>query len=283
MSPVNLASPLVSADIVTDPGGRVQSLVDQVSGRELLYQRTPAPGPWTDYITGLPGGWDDMFPNDEAWEGHPEHGRVWSATGEIVQSGPDSLRLRTALPSPPVQIERSYSLLAAPRRGLRLEERLRAQQDTGPFLWSSHPMLKVAGGWRLSVDTPALEVDRELPGRFEPGAQLTGDELQRALTSPAPGEGWAEVLYARVEGPRRAEVTSPDGHSRTLLTWSEDFFRNLWVVTVTGVLEIDLCLVLEPCTTRPYRLPEAIAAGEARSLRGGEERTWWVELESLDR
>jgi hypothetical protein len=67
------------------------------------------------------------------------------------------------------------------------------------------------------------------------------------------------------------------------LSWSEGFFGNLWVVTITGVLEIDLCLVLEPCTTRPYRLPEAIAAGEACSLRGGEERTWWVELESLDR
>jgi len=45
---------------------------------------------------------------------------------------------------------------------------------------------------------------------------------------------------------------------------------------------VGACLLFEPCTSRPYRLEEAVELGEAVSLREGEERAWWTEVESLD-
>lgn len=46
-------------------------------------------------------------------------------------------------------------------------------------------------------------------------------------------------------------------------------------------LGIDLGLLLELCASRPFRLDEAIENGSATVLESGEERSWWVELESL--
>jgi hypothetical protein len=97
---------------------------------------------------------------------------------------------------------------------------------------------------------------------------------------PRAGEGWAEVLYAAGGSP--AHVGSADGTRRTRIAWDDGFLPELWLVTVTGLLGLDLCFLFEPCTTRPYRLDEAIASGRAPSLACGESREFWCELESLD-
>jgi hypothetical protein len=275
-----LSNPGIRVDVVPAEGGRVQSVVDGVSGRELLYQRTPPPGERIDFMSGCPGGWDEMFPNDTPWRGHPDHGRVWSARCAVVETTPDRLRVHTGLATPAVEIEREYNLLPPPRRGVRLVIVLEARRDTGPFLWASHPMLHVGPGWTIAVGANHLDVDPEMPGRFDPGARISGQERERALRMPFPGEGWAEVLYATAVD--SAEIRSPDGRSRTRLRWDDGYLRHLWIVTLTGELDVDLCLLFEPCTTRPYRLDDAILAREAASLRAGERREWWVELESLD-
>jgi hypothetical protein len=89
------------------------------------------------------------------------------------------------------------------------------------------------------------------------------------------------VLYATGTG--TAEVSSPDGASTTRIAWDGAALPELWLVTVTGQLGLDLCFLFEPCTSRPYRLDEAIASGRAAQLGRGEKLEFWSELESLDR
>lgn len=101
------------------------------------------------------------------------------------------------------------------------------------------------------------------------------------LVVPEADQGWQEVLYAPATG--TASVLSPDGRTGTRIAWDRVFFRHLWVVTLSGFESVDLALVLEPCTTRPYRLDEAIPSGTAVSLGPGDERTFWSEVESVDR
>ena len=98
---------------------------------------------------------------------------------------------------------------------------------------------------------------------------------------PAGSQGWQEVLYADAagEGPRSAAAM---GSATTRVCWDTEFFGNLWIVTLSGFESIDLALVLEPCTTRPYRLDEAIAGGYAKTFAPGAQRAFWSEVESLD-
>jgi hypothetical protein len=275
MSSVVLSDDRTRVEIVPAEGARVQHVTDLVSSRELLYQRTPPPGLRSDFVTGCPGGWDEMFPNDTPWAGHPDHGRIWSLAFEVVKADAGRALMRARLTEPAVSLQRRFALLAPPRRGLRVEIHLEALADTGPFLWTSHPMLAVAPGWTIDVGGAALEGDNEAPGRYAE----TG-HVEVTLAVPPAGEGWSEVLYAT--GPTRAAVISPDGRHGTRMTWDAAFLRHLWVVTVTGQFDLDLCLLFEPSTSRPYRVDDAVAEGEAAALAGGETRRWWTELESLD-
>lgn len=280
MTTVTLSGAGVRVEIVPGEGGRVQHLVDLGSGRELLYQRSPPPGRRADFLSGCPGGWDDLFPNDTPWDDHPDHGRLWSAPFAVLTHASREAVLPTRLAYPAVDVRRRYALLSPPRRGLRLETTLRAVQDTGPFLWASHPMLAVREGWRIDLPSATIEPDAAMRGRFASIAPLEGAERARALALPPAGQGWSEVLY--VSGVTEASVGSVDGTYGTRVAWDSSVLRHLWLVTVTGEMDLDLGFLFEPSTSRPYRLEDAIAGGEALSLAVGAERVWWAEVESRD-
>jgi galactose mutarotase-like enzyme len=278
---VHLQNEGADAEIVPAEGARVQHLRDRRSGRELLLQRTPEPGPRVDFLAACTGGWDELFPTDSEWGEHPDHGRVWTAAFDVVKADDSSVTLRTTLGSPPAEIERRLTLLESPRRGLRAETTLRAHGATGPFLWAAHPMLAVEEGWRIELPAGGrdFEADRELPGRPAPGP-LDEAQIAETATIPARRDEVCEVIY--VDGVASAAVRSPDGARQTGARWDGDFLRHLWLVTITGRFGLDDCLLIEPCTSRPYRLEEAIEQGTAASFGPGEEARWWFELESLD-
>jgi hypothetical protein len=276
---VVLESPLAHAEIRPELGARVQHLVDRTSGRELLYQREASGAPEAGFLQSSTGGWDEMFPNDEPWNGHPDHGRVWSTPFQVLEQGEESCYLAAEIEEPAVHVERRYRLLRPPRRGLRSELAVTARRHTGPFLWAAHPMLAVARGWRVEgLDEVPLEVDDILSGRLDTGV-LPAAARSLALTMPGAGVGLIEVLYAFGVG--SVEVAAPDGRARTRVEWDEGFLPWLWVCTVSGEVGIDLCVVLEPCTSAPYRVPDAIRAGTTAELWAGARAEWWVEIEGL--
>jgi hypothetical protein len=182
--------------------------------------------------------------------------------------------LAARIDSPPVDVVKRCTLLEPPRRGLRVEARVSARQDTGPVLWASHPMLAVEPGWLTTAEVMSSEADAVLPGRFADAA------VSWPIPVPEPGLGWSEVVYA--SGVSAARIGSPDGRQVTEIAWDSSFFSQLWVTTVTGEAGIDLCVVPEPATTKPYRMSQAVPLGQARSLASGERADFWVELASAD-
>ncbi|MDX6631468.1 MAG: hypothetical protein QOH00_3714 [Gaiellales bacterium] len=274
-----LENALVRAEIAPEQGARVCSLQDRRSGRELLYRRADERWDPDAYLPTLAGGWDQMFPNDDVWLDWPVHGALWSAAFPARETSPVQAVLCCSLQTPQVDVEHCYELLAEPRAGVRLTTTVHARTAVGPFLWATHPMLAVAPGWRIEVGDATLEADRLDPGRARPG-HVSAAGREAVLCLPRGNQGWQEVIYAQAAG--EASVASPDARNRTRVHWDESFFRHLWIVTLSGFESVDLALVLEPCTTKPYRLDEAIAAARAESLEAGERRTFWSEVESLD-
>ena len=281
-SQIDLNSPLCSAVVIPSEGGRIQHLGDRASGRELLLQRVAAAGPRTDFLESCAGGWDELFPNNSAWESYPDHGHVWTQPFRVESASPTSLQMTTTIPSPDVRIDRRISLLEAPRRGVRSEVTLSASSATGPFLWAAHPMLGVSEGWSIELPGHAtnFEVDTDLPGRFGSGRRIDRSEWEAVRRIPSISSSVAEVVY--VDGVSEATVRSVDGRSATRVSWDASFYRHLWLVVITGAYGLDDCLLIEPCTTRPYRLEDAIDAGTTRSFEADQEVSWWVEVESLD-
>jgi hypothetical protein len=281
MSSIQLTSAAVGAEIVPGEGARVQHIVDRRTGRELLLQRTPAPGPRDDYLASCAGGWDELFPTDSPWGGFPDHGLVWTAPFQIRETTDQAVTLTASLDRPAVEIVRRFSLLPPPRRGVRAETVLSAEGSTGPFLWAAHPMLAVAEGWTIELPPTStnLAADAVLPGRHEPGSLLTRAVWEAASGIPSRTAELCEVVY--VEGVTEATAWAPGRQVGTRVVWDGSFLTHLWLVTITGRFGLDDCLLIEPCTSRPYRLEEAIEAGTASSLDAGEQVEWWVEVESV--
>jgi hypothetical protein len=279
---VDLVNGLVGATIVPERGGRIQQVEDRRTGRRLLDERTPAEPGSTDYLDAMTGGWDLLFPNDEPWRGHPDHGRVWQAPFDVQRSTSTSCELEARLGRPDAIVSRRSSLLAAPRRGVREEIEIVARTDTGPFLVAPHPILACGEGWTIELADGARDVsaDSSFPGRFDPDQALDAGGWAIASRVPAAAPPLVEVLY--VDGVDSGAVASPDGTARTRVSWDAAQLPHLWICFVTGYYGDESLLLLEPCTSRPFRLDEAIAAGGSIRLTAGESWSGWVELESLD-
>lgn len=123
-----------------------------------------------------------------------------------------------------------------------------------------------------------VEVDAVMHGRFS--KQAGGHRCFDGLSIPEPGLGWGEVLY--VGGSDSATVRSADGRAGTRVTWDRAFFRDLWIVTVSGFDGFDLGFLFEPSTSRPFRLEEAIERGASRTLGQDERLSFWATVESVD-
>lgn len=268
-----------AARVYPNEGARVQSLLDVDSGRELLYQRDCGDVPRDEFLTCSTGGWDTLFPNDSPWNGFPDHGVFWGTAFRPRERRPDAVELHATLGRPAVDVVQRLALLPTPRRGLRVVTTLLALAPTSYFLLAHHPMLAVGAGWMVDFAGDVVVADREMHGRFEPGS-VAPAERAAAAALPGPGIGLSEVLY--VDGPGEAVVRSPDGRQATRVAWDQKALPHLWIVVVSGEAGIDLTLLFEPCTSRPYRLEDAIAARTARSLATGESLTAWCEVESLD-
>ena len=62
------------AEILPSIGARVQQVTDRRAGRDLLFAVAAADPASDDFLTATTGGWDLLFPNDNPWRGHPDHG-----------------------------------------------------------------------------------------------------------------------------------------------------------------------------------------------------------------
>ena len=141
-------------------------------------------------------------------------------------------------------------------------------------------MLAVESGAHISTDRlpSRVEADGNLPGRFRPGL-MTPADWRLAQVVPDGDEPLLEVVYA--EGLDSLEITSPASSVATRLAWDARFFSHLWLCPIVESLGIPAALVVEPSTSRPFDLGEAVAAGRALDLTRGERRSWWTELEAI--
>jgi hypothetical protein len=279
---LELATEDISVEVVPAQGGRIQRVFDRRSRRELLYQHSPRPGRDDDFLAATTGGWDVLFPNDEPWSGHPDHGRVWTARFAVTSRSAEGVELRAALEDPAVDVTRTLALLEPPRVGVREEVTLLAREDSGPFLVAPHPMLAVDTGWTIELDDAPRNTaaDTEYPGRFGPGQPLGEDEWEQARAVPPGSPTVTEVLY--IDGVASGRVVSVDGLRRTRVAWDASRLPHLWICTIAGLAGHGTFVLLEPCTSRPYRLDDAVAAGTALSLPAGMLWSAWTEVESLD-
>ncbi len=291
----------VVATILPALGGKIISLVERATGREVLWRqpgrplRRPAYGDRYDRYDI--SGWDECFPSigacpypEAPWEGRPipDHGELWAVPWRAESAG-DELALSAEGVQFPYVFERRFRPIPD---GLRV---LYSVINTGAsplrYLWSMHPFLAVTPTTRILLPAGAwVQVEISKHARLgEPGkrhvwpraSDAAGHAIDLDLIGP-PAQGWLEKLYAHDLVARWvAAIDEPTG-DYIAFTFDQQLPPVVGMAINRGGWPFDdapVCnLILEPCSGWPDRLDEALDHGACSVPPAGAQARWRVDL-----
>lgn len=273
-------------------GAHVHELVDRAADRDVLWHNPRTPPRAAPYGAHFDdwwsGGWDEIFPSGDRGMLHgeslPYMGEMWCVpwTAEPSSAGDEASVTTVGFATvAPARMTRTLTL-----RGdepvLRVSYRI-ANLDVRslPWTWGIHPAFAVTPGHR--IDHPAREMlvgvssdpsmgvaggRYEWPFRPDPGAPggVRDTRLVRPATDAVFGGHWATGLP---DG--WLALTDTATGRGVAISFPTAVFPLAWLWQVYGGWRGHHHVALEPWTSRPMQLDEAVAAGTARESAPGEE------------
>jgi hypothetical protein len=229
------------------------------------------------------GGWDELFPNDEAatidGEVYPDHGELW--TGEwqarpFEKTGEVGVAFSFLTPISSVQIEKVVTL-RADEPVLRFHHQF-TNVGGGPFsfLWKLHPAFAVSPDHR--IDFPPMKVVLEpafagtLAGAVNPFdwpvAQM-GEKKVDLRRVPSVEERHVYFFYGTEMKDGWCALTNTKTGLSCGLYFDAKVFSSAWLFASYGGWRNYNVAVLEPCTGYPLNFEAMHGAGRARTLAPG--------------
>jgi galactose mutarotase-like enzyme len=283
----------------------------RLDGREWLWRSDQIPlappKPGASYVeTADSGGWDECFPTvgpcpipgaPPGTPPLPDHGELWSAPWtSSVFDGADGTTLAGSARGIAFPYEFHRRVTLDPHESVVHFHYLLRHTGNSPFpwIWSAHPLLNVQPGSVLELPGVTQVKVAAVHGRADlsendlvswPGG--IGGDADR-FTFPSDG-GWAVKLFGDLSGQGRMILTDPRRGERLkmIVQPSQVPQVGLWI-NCGGWAPAGRTpyynLALEPCIGAPDRLDIAVQEWHtAQTLQPGEERSWSVEVQLLDR
>lgn len=230
------------------------------------------------------GGWDELFPNDEACRlmsySLPDHGELWTGAwkAETIQH-PSGACLRLCFKTPVSNFYVEKTLLLRPNRSvLEVSYELRNEGiERFPFLFKLHPAFVVSEEHR--VDFPPMLVRREpeFPGTLAdapiafawPYVPMGDNELN---LREVPGEksGALHFFYGTDLNEGWCGVTDKRRRLAAAIRFDPHVFSSCWLFATHGGWNGLNVAVLEPATGFPFKMQSMLDTGRARWLGPGE-------------
>lgn len=272
------------ACILPDVGAKILDLYWKPTGRNLLW-RNPRVAPVTYPVEGIfdnywCGGWDDCFPTCDACvhggEQYPSLGEMRSVSWTVDAADEEGVVLSAFGPISPVHVVKSVRLdTDAPI--LRMRQRItNIGHKPLDYLWGTHPALNVAAGAILHIPASTAIVGEASCAAFgSPGQRYEWPRLRTAA---------AEMDMSRVLPPQTAEfcghyaldlqagwyaVEDAATGSGFVLKFPVETCPVLWLWLNYGGYRGHHHVVIEPWTSRPVNLAEAVRQGTSRRLEVG--------------
>lgn len=274
--------------ILPEAGAKIWQITYKPLDSELLWNNpriAPARQPLhSRYDDVWSGGWDELFPNDEAGtiegEQYPDHGELWTGHWRAETfSRPDEVgvTLRFTTPISSIAFKKTI-VLRKNSLVLRFHHELtNIGKAPFPFLWKLHPAFRVTAAHR--IDFPPMNVELEpsfrgtlqdAPSRFQwPRVPIgkCGLDLRRVAN---PEERQLFFFYGTDFDQGWCSVTDTASALACTLQFDKDVFPCAWLFASYGGWRNYNVAVLEPCTSYPLNFEAAHAAGRTRTLKQGE-------------
>ena len=274
--------------ILPAAGGKIWQITYKPLDADLLWNNpriSPAKLPLNSrYDDVWSGGWDELFPNDEAsvieGDSYPDHGELW--TGEwkaetFSHADEASVRLRFITPISSIEVEKTIRL-RRDHSHVEFHHRFTNRGRTPfPFLWKLHPAMAVTAQHR--IDFPAMKVELEpaFPGTLAGASQPADWPL---IQTPA---GTVDLRCVTPEDRRQlyffygtqmkgnwCALTNTGTGVACALHYDMAVFPCCWLFATYGGWRNYNVAVLEPCTGYPLNFDAMKAAGRHSTLGPGE-------------
>jgi hypothetical protein len=287
---VELENDWLKAALLPDVGAKIYDLIWKDRNRNLLWHN-PRIAPRTYPVEGVfdnywCGGWDDCFPTCDACEfrgeQYPNLGELRSLCWTVESQDRTAVALSTFGPISTVRAEKTVVLDAA-APALRIRHRV---TNLGPlpldFVWGTHPTFQPFGRMVLRI-----------PGRTgivgEASTPLFGTPGQRYAWPMLTARGLVDMSLVRgrelgaycghyvtdLEAGWYA-VEDLDSGDGLLVRFPEKLCPYLWLWMAYGGYRGHHHVIVEPWTSYPVNLAEAVRTNTSRRLQPGE--TFAVEL-----
>jgi hypothetical protein len=276
--------------VLPDLGGHVHELVDRAADRDLLWHNpraVPRPAPYGAHFDDWwSGGWDEILPSGDRGTLHgeplPYMGEMWCVpwVASVAAAGGEA-RLTAVGHGTVAPVRLTRTLVLRGDEPILLARYRIDNLDVRPlpYTWGIHPTFAVGPGHR--IDLPAsrmiVGVSSGLSMGVE-GAEYTWPDLPdptapggiRDMRGVRPREDavfgghWAADLAAGW-----LALTDTAARRGVAMAFDPAVFPHAWLWQVYGGWRGHHHLALEPWSSRPQQVEEAVAAGTARVLAPG--------------
>lgn len=226
------------------------------------------------------GGWDELFPNDEAaiiqGESYPDHGELWTGewTAEPFEKADEvGAILRFTTPVSSISFTKTLRLPAGGSQLRFHHEIVNPGADPLPFLWKLHPAFAVSTKHRIDFPPMKVTLDPSFPGTLGaardpfdwPFAQV-GETRIDLRHVPNVTERQVYFLYGTEMKEGWCAVTNTETGLACAITFDQQVFASCWLFATYGGWRNYNVAVLEPCTGYPLNFAAMQAAHRARTL-----------------
>jgi hypothetical protein len=285
---VVLENRLLRIVILPAAGGKIWQITYKPGDKNLLWNNpriAPARLPLNARYDDLwSGGWDELFPNDEAavidGESYPDHGELWTGQWRaepFSEAGEAGVHLRFVTPISSIEVEKTIRLRGGEAR-IEFEYRFsnRGQTDF-QFLWKLHPAMAVSPQSRIDFPAMKLRLEPAFPGTLAgacepadwPIIKTPTGEVDLRRVTPAHARQLYFFYGTEMKGNWCALTDTVEGVSCGL-QFDSAIFPCCWLFATYGGWRNYCVAVLEPCTGYPLNFEAMKAAGRHRTLAPGE-------------
>lgn len=274
--------------VLPELGGRIWSVIYKPLDREIVWQNPRIAPQKAQFSSAFDnvwcGGWEEMFPtaapatiNGEAF---PDHGEVWSLpwTPKVERNVEFvALHLSCWTPISGMSVEKILTL-RGDEPSFELSYRIQNPgQEVFPFIFALHPAMAVAEGDRIDFPQILFDIEPSYPGTLAdvespiqwPMARGKSGETDLRAVKPASSRA-VYFLYGHGHREGWFVVTDPVRRFSAGLTFSPEVFRSCWVFASYGGWRGYHMALMEPCTSYPQQLEDAVSQGRAATLAPGE-------------
>lgn len=274
--------------VLPEAGGKIWQITYKPFHTDLLWNHpslAPARQPLhANYDDNWSGGWDELFPNDEAATlfetALPDHGELWTGewSAEPVECG-GTVEVRLQFETPITHCLAEKILLLRPE-GAVLETRYRLTnrgRAVVPFLFKLHPAFAVSASHRIDFPRMTAVLEPDFPGTlngtpavFSWPHAAAGDACVDLRQVPDSSAKAVHFLYGTEIASGWCGVTDRRKRLAAALRFDPEIFSSCWLFATYGGWRNLNVAVLEPATGFPFRLQTMMEEGRARSLAPGQ-------------